>query len=173
VPAIRASQPELIDPSVPWDFFDGASQNLLCGGGGGVLHISESHSFKIKMGLGKGTNNYVELMALLLLLKFSIEQGIHTIQLFGDSMNVINWVQKIQSCHNILLQPIMEEISTLLVSFDTFVIRHVYRNKNSIADALSKEGISLPYGHWHFSESNGDTTQNFFHRPFIEDPAQA
>jgi ribonuclease HI len=74
------------------------------------------------MGLGKGTNNYVELMALLLLLKFSIEQGLHSIQLFGDSMNVINGLQKIQSCHNIILQPILEEISTILDSFDTFVI---------------------------------------------------
>jgi ribonuclease HI len=130
---IRASQPAPIDPTMPWDFFDGASQNLLCGGGGGgggaVLHISDSHFIKIKMGLGKGTNNYAELMALLLLLKTTIEQGLHSIQLFGDSMNVINWVQKTQSCHNIFLQPILEEISTLLASFDSFTIRHVYRNR--------------------------------------------
>jgi hypothetical protein len=74
------------------------------------------------MGLGKGTNNYDELMALLLLFKFSIQKGLHTIQLFGDAMNVINWAWKIQTCHNIILQPIFEEIYTILVSFDTFVI---------------------------------------------------
>jgi hypothetical protein len=34
-PSIRVSQPATIDPSIAWDFFDGASQNLLCGGGGG------------------------------------------------------------------------------------------------------------------------------------------
>jgi hypothetical protein len=91
-PGIRASQPAPIDPTLPWDFFDGASQNLLCGGGGGGgnLHISNSHFFKTKMGLGKGTNNYAELMALLLLLKTANEQGLHSIQFFGDSMNVIN-----------------------------------------------------------------------------------
>jgi hypothetical protein len=34
---IRATQPEHIDSSFPWAYFDGASQNLLCGGGGGCL----------------------------------------------------------------------------------------------------------------------------------------
>jgi ribonuclease HI len=125
------------------------------------------------MGLGKGTNNYAELMTLLLLLKTTKEQGLHSIQLFGDSMNVINWVQKTQSCHNIFLQPILREISTLLASFDSFSIRHVYRDRNTLADALSKEGLNLSYGQWHFSESRGDTVQDFFHRPFIEDPTQA
>jgi hypothetical protein len=120
-PAIRAIQPELIDSSLPWAYFDGASQNLLCGGGA-VLYLSDSHFYKIKMGLGQGTNNYVELMALLLLLKFAREQGVHTIQLFGDSMNVINWSQKSQSCHNILLLPILEEIFSILDSFDSFVL---------------------------------------------------
>jgi len=73
LPAIQAIQPELIDSSLQREYFDGASQNLLCGGEGRVLHISESHFLKIKMGLGKGTNNYVELLALLLLLKYIIE----------------------------------------------------------------------------------------------------
>jgi ribonuclease HI len=48
------------------------------------------------MGLGKGTNNYAELMTLLLLLKIAKEYDLKSIQLFGDSMNVINWVQKTQ-----------------------------------------------------------------------------
>jgi len=68
------------------------------------------------MGLGKGTNNYAQLMALLLLLKTTNEQGLLSIQLFGDSMNVINWVKKTQCCHNLM------EISTLLASFDSFSI---------------------------------------------------
>jgi ribonuclease HI len=121
------------------------------------------------MGLGKGTNNYVELMTLLLLLKIAKEYELKSIQLFGDSLNVINWVQKTQHCHNILLQPILRETHNLLDTFDHFSIQHVYRNRNAIADSLSKEGLNLNFGQWHFTETDGDTVRAFFHRPFIED----
>jgi hypothetical protein len=60
-----------------------------------------------------GSNNYVELMSLKLLLQFAVEKEIHSIQLFGDSMNAINWSQKTQICHNIILLPILEEIFRL------------------------------------------------------------
>jgi ribonuclease HI len=86
-------------------------------GGGGKSFI-----YVKKMGLSKGINNYAELMTLILVLKKAKEKGLHSIQLFGDSMNVINWVQKTQSCHNIFLHPILREISTLLASFDSFSI---------------------------------------------------
>ena len=42
------------------------------------------------MGMGQGTNSYVELLALKLLLLFSREKEILHIQIFGDSMNAIN-----------------------------------------------------------------------------------
>jgi len=74
---------ESLDQSQPWDYFDGVSQNdgQLCGGGVS-LHLSASHVFHIKMGLGPGTNNYVELMVLKLLLIFVGEKGITNIQIF-------------------------------------------------------------------------------------------
>jgi hypothetical protein len=54
IPAIHIIQPELIDRSSPWAYFDGASQNenQQCGGGV-VLYLSAEHFFKIKMGLGR------------------------------------------------------------------------------------------------------------------------
>ena len=42
-----------LDRTKPWDFFDGAAQNNLCGGGA-VLHLAESHVFVLSMGLGGG-----------------------------------------------------------------------------------------------------------------------
>jgi len=56
-------------------------------------------------------------------------------------MNVINWTNKKQICHNILLFSILEEIHRLLNTFDTVVISHVYNDRNMIADTLSKEGL--------------------------------
>jgi ribonuclease HI len=62
---------------MPWAYFDGASQNenQLCGGGV-VLLLSIDHSFKLKMGLKSSSNNFVELMALKLMLQFAGEKGV-------------------------------------------------------------------------------------------------
>jgi len=65
-------------------------------GGGVVLHLAGNHCFHIKMGMGRVTNNYAELLVLKLLLLFSKEKKIYHIQNFGDSMNVINWERKHQ-----------------------------------------------------------------------------
>lgn len=66
------------------------------------------------MGLGPGTYNFTKLMALKPLLQFVGENGVISIQLFGDSMNVINWSRKAQICHNIFVLPILEEIFKFL-----------------------------------------------------------
>jgi ribonuclease HI len=113
------------------------------------------------MGLGSGTNNYVELMALKLLLLFTREKGIQQIHIFGDSMNVINWARKHQTCHNIFLCPILEEIFRLMDTFDTLVISHVYRDRNMVADSLSKEGLLLSLGQWHITKKKGKTQMLF------------
>lgn len=47
----RVVTPKTIDRSIPWAFFDGTTQ-AQGSGGGNLFHITESHHFKIKMGLG-------------------------------------------------------------------------------------------------------------------------
>jgi hypothetical protein len=97
-PQVRNVVAETVDQTKPWAYFDGASQNdgQICGGGV-VLYLFESHYYNLTMGLGPGTNNYAELMALKLLLTFAGEKGINSLQIFGDSMVVINWIRKIPS----------------------------------------------------------------------------
>jgi len=94
-----------VDHFGPWDCFDEASQNNVCGGRA-VMFLTHGNFFKLKMGLGYGTNNYVELMTLKILLLFTGEKGIKYIHIFGDSLLVINWIWKIQKCHNITLLPL-------------------------------------------------------------------
>jgi len=93
-----------------------------------------------------GTNKYVELLALKLLLLFITEKEIQHIQIIGDSMNAINWARKHQICHNIFLSLTMEDIYRLMDIFDTLVISHVYRDMNMVADSLSKYGMQLCLG---------------------------
>lgn len=91
-------------------------------------------------GLGAGTNSYAELCALRLLLLKPIVEGCSALQIFGDSMIVINWATGILRCRNIRLLPILEEILLLKQHFDFISITHVYRERNRLANKLSKEG---------------------------------
>ena len=80
-----------MDISRPWVVFDGASHNDSQLNEGGVsLHLSSANFFNLKMGLGVGTNNLDEVMALKILLTFAGEKGVTSLHIFGDSMIVIN-----------------------------------------------------------------------------------
>jgi len=54
-----------------YGFFDGAEQDGNCGTGM-ILRIYDSHSFKLRMGVGSGTNTFSELLALWGILWFTI-----------------------------------------------------------------------------------------------------
>ena len=77
---------------------------------GVILNLAENHSFELIAGLGEGSNNLAELLSLKLLLIFVAEKGCSTIRIFGDSLNVINWVKKIQTCNDLLLCNILLSI---------------------------------------------------------------
>eukprot|EP01018_Ginkgo_biloba_P032904 Gb_28853 [translate_table: standard] len=63
-----------------------------------------------RAGLGFCTNNFVELMALKLILLLANEKGVSRLQVFGDSLNVINWMRETQNCASIFIPPLVEEI---------------------------------------------------------------
>ena len=90
---IRMVVNEQIDKASPWRYFDGstAGEPQICGAGG-ILYLSDEHFFTFSAGLGLGTNNYAELLALKLLITLALKQGVQTLQIFGDSQLVINWV---------------------------------------------------------------------------------
>ena len=59
-------------------------------------------------------------MVLKLLLTFAGERGIDTLQLFGDSMVVLNWIKKSQACNNIRLAALLDEVFTIMNSYRLF-----------------------------------------------------
>lgn len=78
-----------------------------------MIHLNAHRSLKDFVGLGNGTNNYAELPALKLLLCWLIHLGIHSIQIFGDSMNIIKWFNGVSRCQNYILSPLLEEAKYL------------------------------------------------------------
>ena len=120
------------------------------------------------MGLGEGTNNYAELLSLKLLLQFALEKGCRNLQIFGDSLIIINWVNKVQHCRTLSLFTLYEKVTRLWTSFDHISCYHVYREWNAVADRLSKEGVGMAFGTWKFFEHKEGEVYEFYHRPFAE-----
>ena len=152
---------------MPWAFFYGASQNQVCGGGS-ILHLSQNHSFQFQMGLGYGSKKFAELMALKLLLYFSLEKGCKNIHIFGDSLIIINWVNKVQHFQILDLLTLYEEVLRLWTSFDHITCHHVYKEWNAIADRLSKDGIGMDFGTWKFFVHKDGEVYELYHIPFAE-----
>jgi ribonuclease HI len=126
---------EVIDLAMSWDYFDGVFlEDHLIYGGGGCLYFSTTHYFILKSGLGAGTNNFVELLALKFLLLFFVEKGFKTLQVFCDSMIIINWENGVQRCHISRLVPIYEEVLRIITVFYSISFTHLYRERNQLAD---------------------------------------
>lgn len=89
-------------------------------GGGFVLHLSDTRSFQVKLGLGNGSNNSAELSAYKSLLSFSLQMGISRFEVYGDSLLVANWLRQAQQCRNIFLVPLVDEILQLKLVFTSF-----------------------------------------------------
>ena len=135
--------------------------------GGACLYLNQSHFFQISLGLGTGTNNYAELMTLKLLLCFAIERNCRQLQVYGDSMVVINWLNKTQKCRNASLDVLYEETCRSLSFFESISFKHVYREHNEEVDKLSKAGLNLQQGHWKILEVKDSEATAYPHRPFL------
>lgn len=102
-----------IDREIPWGFFDGAAQNNVSGGGS-LLFLSVTHLFEQSVGLGEGSNKFAELLSLKLRLIFAAEKGCRNINIYGDSMNVINWKRGIHQCKNLRVSNLLTSIREIL-----------------------------------------------------------
>ena len=144
-PRAREVSAEAINKELPWGYFDGAVEGdpSRCGASI-VLHLDVRNSIKCKEGLGSSTNNFAETSALRLLLIMALEWGVHLLQVFGDSKIVIDWADGTSRCGITRLSPILDEIFILKNHFDFISLSRIYRERNSIADGLSKEGAQLP-----------------------------
>ena len=82
----------VINKEKVWGFFDRARQGPHEKSSAGVLYIfSKSHTIKLKAGLGTGTNNFAEFMALGLLIKCALDNNVTVkqMQVYVDSSLMI------------------------------------------------------------------------------------
>ena len=130
-------------------YFDGSLK--LDGGGAGVLFISPKgeqlkYVFQI---LFKVSNNEVEYEALLYGLRLAVSLGIKRLLVYGDSLLVVQQVNKEWDINKDTMDAYIEEIRKLENKFSGLEIHHVDRNNNVGADVLSNLGstrAAVPLG---------------------------
>jgi len=136
--------------------------------GGAILYLSNTHLFKIQMGLGNGTNNFAELITLRHLLQFSLVKQCRHLQIYGDSKIIINWFNNISIYHAFSLRHILDDALCLRAHFDTIVCHHIYRDRNQVSDQLSKEAAVKPSGTSLILEPLDREHYKYYHRPYID-----
>ena len=104
------------------------------------------HGFKERLGLS--SNKKVELLALKLLLQLVFNLGIQKLHIFGDSLLVIERMEKEKNVHNIFLWQLYDELMVLALYFEEMSFQHLYREMNGIANTLSKEILQLTPSNW-------------------------
>jgi len=124
------------------------------------------------MGLGRGNNNYVELLTAKYLIHFALNKQCMNLQLFGASKLVCNWINKKCYCNEYSLRHILDETHRLILTFDSFVFHHIYREHNSTVDHLSKEAVHKDDGTWLIYEKKDGVTYQHYHRSFIDPEAE-
>ena len=107
-------------------------------------------------------------MGLYFLLMAAIEKNYGSLQVFGDSMLVVNWSKVIQQCHNLRLMSLIQEIKQLIQHFDSITIAHVYKDQNQSVDRLSKEVVQLQAGQAQVEVCYAAERDKFYHRLFVD-----
>lgn len=124
--------------------FDGCSKgNPGPAGIGAVISKSGSEEWCGCQFIGKKTNNQSEYSALILGLNEAISRNIKQLQVYGDSLLVINQVTGQFKVKNIQLQELYKEALSLIAKFDYIVFNHVYRQFNKRADQLSNLALEV------------------------------
>lgn len=79
------------------------------------------------MGIGSKKNNYAGLQSLKLLLCWLIHFGLGSVQIFGDSHNIVKWFNGEHRCKNYLLIRLLVKVFLLKQHFDFIIVWHIYR----------------------------------------------
>jgi hypothetical protein len=103
-----------------------------------------------------GTNTRGELLGLWVLLETTSLWKVVKLQVAGDSKIIIEWFNGVFKLQETTLDSWQRRIAYLRKGFLSIEARHIYRELNQEADALSKEALSLDEGVLLLSVWNGN-----------------
>jgi len=141
---LKGSKATCKDPSLMQ--FDGASDpNPGPSCGAAVVYKTTRNTSDILaeggLFLPLATNNVAEYTGLVYGLELAKKKGVKALLIEGDSQLVVLQMAKRWQVKDMRMRTHWEKAQDLLKDFDFVAIKHVYRDSNQKADALSKEGL--------------------------------
>ncbi len=124
-------------------YSDGACRgNPGIGGAGAVITDADDNVlWEGKEFIGHCTNNIAEYKALILGLKGALARGYQNLEVYLDSELLANQINGSYKVKNKTLHVLMQEVKSLLNSFESVQVKHVARCHNAQADRLANMSI--------------------------------
>ena len=124
-------------------YTDGAARGNPGPAGAGAVIVSPDGHIVAKIGkfLGESTNNVAEYMGLILGLKRAKAMGIKELDVFADSELLVKQLSGDYAVKAEHLKPLHDEAQALLKAFTEIQVRHIPREENTAADAMSNRAI--------------------------------
>ena len=130
-------------------YFDGASKGNPGESAVGVRILNTNQQTVVvekSIYLGHTTNNAAEYAGLIHGLQLAQEYGASRVNIYTDSMLVVNNLKGIYKVRNSRLEPLYNRAIDLLKLFgDGYEISHIERSKNARADELANEAVKRGY----------------------------
>ena len=73
--------------------------------------------------------------------------------IFGDSMVIIYWINRLIALEIPTLMHWCDEIKYMLQLVPPVIFKHIFREHNMLADGLSKQALNMDMGSGYFTES--------------------
>lgn len=124
-------------------YSDGACRGNPGEGGAGavIVDLEGNVVWEGKEYLGHCTNNIAEYKALILGLKGALTQGYKKLDVYMDSELLARQINGSYRVKNENLKTLMQDVRSLLSSFDVVEVKHVLRCHNARADRLANLAI--------------------------------
>jgi ribonuclease HI len=124
-------------------FTDGAARGNPGPAGAGAVIVNAQGHIVAKVGkfLGDETNNVAEYMGLIIGLKRAKAMGIKELDVLADSELMVKQINGDYAVKAEHLKPLFDEAKALFQAFGEIEIRHIPREENGAADAMSNRAI--------------------------------
>ena len=123
-------------------YVDGAADlHSKTSGIGGVFYCDGEEVETFAEFLGDATNNEAEYSALIRGLQIALEMNTSSIKIFADSQLVVRQINGEYKVKHKNMIPLHAKASKLLNEFNSWEMKHIPREQNTVADKLSKTGM--------------------------------
>lgn len=96
---------------------------------------------KLKKYMGRSTNNVAEYYALIATLDYAQSHGIRALRIESDSELLVKQMHSRYKVRSADLRPLFEQAKKMSRGLESFIIEHVFRERNREADALANQAL--------------------------------